>query len=326
MNWKSGGWRVWFAALLPFLGAVQVVGQEEAQQTTQTVTVVVSDDGGKSEKALDQIRNQLKNSGLPEESQKKILAQVEEALAHASAATAEVTKAGKAAANAAKEAAEQLGKSLPANKMMPSIQLNMEDLQNRIEGKLKGRLQLGGPQFQLGVGTGPSYRIGISLAQKQQEDDDDDEDEDDDEDDEDDDEQVEGMVVEQVMDDSPASKAGIEPGDVIVSVNGKGLRDFTQLQRVVREAGESDKALVLTLRRDGKDKKIKIKPVKTEESDVSVMEMELLPQQGVFLNGLPLSSFGATDASCSEDLKKEIAELRDEIGELKKMVKKLLEK
>jgi C-terminal processing protease CtpA/Prc len=305
MKRKRGFWQVLFAAALPLLGAVEGFGQEEAQQTKRTVTVVVSDDDGTSSEVLDRIRKQLKSSGMSEDAQNKILAQVEEALARSASAASEAAKAGKAAAQAAGQAARQLGRDLPA------VQLNMNDLRNQIEAKIKGRFQLGGQ------GTGPSYRIGISLAQKQDEEDEEDEEGEDEE---------QGMVVEQVMDDSPASKAGIEPGDVIVSVNGDALTEFTELQNAVREAGESDKPLVLLLLRDGKEQKLKVKPEKTEESDVGFMEMELMPQQGIVVNGLPLSSVNPWNASEGESLKKEIAELKEEIMELKKMVRKLLEK
>jgi C-terminal processing protease CtpA/Prc len=312
---KSGFWRMVFAAFVPMLAGTQAMGQEVPRPSTQTVTVVVSDDDGKPSEALDQIRKQLKSSGMSEDAQKKILAQVEEAMARAASATSEAVKAGKAAANAARHATEQV------NIDLHGVPLNMDDLRNRIEAKIKGRFQYGGQ------GTGPSYRIGISLAQRQHEDDkDEDEDEDEVEDEDEDEHEDEGMVVEQVMDDSPAKKAGIEEGDMIVWVNGKALDDFTELQDAVREAGESDKALVLMLRRDGKEKKVKVKPEKTEGSDVGFMEMELMPQQGLVVNGIPLPSLNPWTNSSSDDLKKEIAELKEDIGELKKMVKKLLEK
>lgn len=314
MMGKIGFWRVLVAACMPLLGAVQAIGQEEGQRTSQTFTVVVSDEDGKSSEALDQIRKQLKNSGMSEDVQKKILAQVEEALARAASATSEAVKAGKAAANAARQATEQIIE-------MPGVPLNMDDLRNRIEARIKGRFQYGGE------GTGPSYRIGISIAQRQDEDDDDEEEGDDEEDEDDDDEEEdEGMVVEQVMDESPASKAGIEAGDMILSVNGTTLDSFTELQDAVREAGESDNALVLMLRRDGKEKKVKVKPEKTQGSDVGFMEMELMPQQGIVVNGIPLGPLTPSNAAGGEELKKEIAELREEISELKKMIKKLLEK
>jgi len=56
------------------------------------------------------------------------------------------------------------------------------------------------------------------------------------------------------------------------------------------------------------------------------MEMELMPQQGIVVNGIPLGPLTPSNTAGGEELKKEIAELREEISELKKMIKKLLEK
>ncbi len=305
-------WNVFFkmslAVILPLLGAFATFAQEQSK-TTKTMTVVVSSDDENPKAVLDQLRKQLKNSGLPEDQQNKIIAQVEESL-------------DRAAANA-KEGAGKIEKDLPR------IQLNMEQLKNRMEG-IRGRLQQGGE------GAGPTYRIGLSLTQKQDEDDEEnDEDEDDDEGDED-----EGMVVEDVMEDSPANKAGIEPGDVVVSVNGKALKDFTVLQDAVQVAGKAEKPVVLVVRREGKDIKLKVKPVQTENSDLGMMELNLVPKDGVMVGpgfvfrGLPNATQGQAQGNAftwttpgeDESLKTEIAELKEEIAELKKMVKKLLDK
>jgi membrane-associated protease RseP (regulator of RpoE activity) len=311
-------WSVFFkmslAVILPLLGAFATFAQEQSK-TTKTMTVVVSSDDENPKAVLDQLRKQLKNSGLPEDQQNKIIAQVEESL-------------DRAAANA-KEASGKIEKDLPR------IQLNMEQLKNRMEG-IRGRLQQGGE------GAGTTFRIGISLTQKQDEDDEEDEDDEDEAEDEDEGEgdEDEGMVVEGVMEDSPASKAGIEPGDVVVSVNGKSLKDFTVLQEAVQDAGKAEKPVVLVVRREGKDIKLKIKPVQTENSDLGMMELNLVPKDGVMVGpgivfrGLPNAAPGQAQGNAftwtmpgeDESMKKDIAELKEEIAELKKMVKKLLDK
>lgn len=303
MSRWNGFFKMSLAVVLPLLGAFAAFAQEQAK-TTKTMTVVVSSDDENPKAVLEQLRKQLKNSGLPEDQQNKLLAQVEESL-------------DRAAANA-KEGSGKIEKE------SPRIQLNMEQLKNRMEG-IRGRLQQGGE------GTGPTYRIGISLTQKQ--------DEDDDEEDEDEGKD-EGMVVEEVMADSPASKSGIEPGDVVVSVNGKALKDFTVLQEAVQVAGKAEKPVVLVVRREGKDIKLKVKPVQTENSDLGMMELNLVPKDGVMVGpgfvfrGLPNAAQGQAQGNAftwtmpgeDESMKKEIAELKEEIVELKKMVKKLLDK
>jgi serine protease Do len=71
----------------------------------------------------------------------------------------------------------------------------------------------------------------------------------------------EGAVVTQVEDDSPASKAGLKVGDVIVKVNGEQVSDASQLQIEVgqKQPGTNIKLDVL---RDGKTETI---PVTLEE-------------------------------------------------------------
>lgn len=46
----------------------------------------------------------------------------------------------------------------------------------------------------------------------------------------------EGVMVVQVMDDTPAARAGLKAGDVIVSVNDRGVKDTEALQKALRDA------------------------------------------------------------------------------------------
>ncbi|HEX2273973.1 MAG TPA: trypsin-like peptidase domain-containing protein [Acidimicrobiales bacterium] len=59
-----------------------------------------------------------------------------------------------------------------------------------------------------------------------------------------------GVVVEEVVDGSPADRAGLEPGDVIVSVGGTAVDDPEELREAIadRRPGEQ---VQLTFRRDG---------------------------------------------------------------------------
>ncbi len=64
---------------------------------------------------------------------------------------------------------------------------------------------------------------------------------------------VRGAVVTQVLDGSPAERAGLRPGDVIVAVNGKPLRGASQLRNTVglHRIGE---AIRLGIVRDGRER------------------------------------------------------------------------
>ncbi|MDD2366757.1 MAG: DegQ family serine endoprotease [Desulfuromonadaceae bacterium] len=69
--------------------------------------------------------------------------------------------------------------------------------------------------------------------------------------------QAKGALVNDVVKGSPADKAGIRQGDVIISFNGKEIKDPSHLQRAVAEAeiGKSSKA---TLFREGREVELTI--------------------------------------------------------------------
>lgn len=62
-----------------------------------------------------------------------------------------------------------------------------------------------------------------------------------------------GAFVSQVVPDSAAEKAGIEAGDIIVSVNGKKIKTFSELRAKVATLG-AGKTVKLGIIRDGKEK------------------------------------------------------------------------
>jgi S1-C subfamily serine protease len=66
-----------------------------------------------------------------------------------------------------------------------------------------------------------------------------------------------GVLVSDVVDDSPAEKAGLEDGDVIVSFGGKAVTPDTPLTKLVAAAAPGDEVDVVVLR-DGKLKTIKV--------------------------------------------------------------------
>ena len=76
----------------------------------------------------------------------------------------------------------------------------------------------------------------------------------------------EGVLVMEVRPDSPAAKAGLKAGDVIVAVNGKTIEGMSELSSGVREGGE----LSLDVVRDKKRQSLKVtieKPRSRERGD-----------------------------------------------------------
>lgn len=66
-----------------------------------------------------------------------------------------------------------------------------------------------------------------------------------------------GVLVNDVVDDSPAAKAGLQDGDVILELNGRPATDQAELTKAVRELAPGAKAELLVLR-DGRQVKLPV--------------------------------------------------------------------
>ena len=86
-----------------------------------------------------------------------------------------------------------------------------------------------------------------------------------------------GLVVDDVLENSPAVKAGFKKNDILVKVGDKALKEPADLLKAVEEAKETE--LTIALRRGGKEMSLKVTPAKrpTEEFEARIIE---LPKDG----------------------------------------------
>ena len=86
-----------------------------------------------------------------------------------------------------------------------------------------------------------------------------------------------GVIVAEVQENSPASKAGIKSGDIIIAVNGKKVEDANDLQKYIMRNPPGTEVTVTVLR-DGKRKNIKVKLGSWEE-DYSLTDYKELEEK-----------------------------------------------
>jgi serine protease Do len=106
-------------------------------------------------------------------------------------------------------------------------------------------------------------------------------------------------------DDSPAQRAGLEPGDIIVAVDGRPIDRMSTLQRVIREY-KPGQTVSLDIVRFGDKKKIAVKlaePPKTTQAAVASNDTEEAPRKP--LDATPADKLGISVAPVPVELVKQ---------------------
>lgn len=85
-------------------------------------------------------------------------------------------------------------------------------------------------------------------------------------------ETTQGGFVEQVVPDSAAAEAGIQAGDVIIKVNGKNVKSFSELRGKIGSIG-AGKKVKLTVIRDGDEENFTVKLKQAESANVEAASL-----------------------------------------------------
>jgi serine protease Do len=87
--------------------------------------------------------------------------------------------------------------------------------------------------------------------------------------------EIGGVLVQRVIKDGPAEKAGLEVGDVILEFDGKAVKSSNELQSLIVKRHAND-VVNLTIWRDGKKiyKSVKLEP---REQDKETCRFDLVP-------------------------------------------------
>jgi membrane-associated protease RseP (regulator of RpoE activity) len=71
-----------------------------------------------------------------------------------------------------------------------------------------------------------------------------------------------GILINTVLNNSPASKAGLKAGDVIVEIDGEPVKGALSLARAIKDKNENESDVILTIVRDRKRMAITVTPAK----------------------------------------------------------------
>ena len=149
-------------------------------------------------------------------------------------------------------------------------------------------------------GDGPSYRLGIMLGEPV------------------------GVMILDTVEDSPAAKAGLQAGDLLLAVDGQPVRNPSMLIARVAEAGNSDEPLRLMIVRDDfkQVKTIDVRPeaIQEESADESPSEEDDDGEEHAEHESEHAESH---DHDHGQDFGHALDELRGEVDELRAKIKRL---
>lgn len=124
-----------------------------------------------------------------------------------------------------------------------------------------------------------------------------------------------GVLVDKVVEDSPAEKGGIEAGDVILKINEDDIEDYGDLKAVVRD--RPNERVTMRIHRSGKaitkDIELGEKEQKKIKLDIDIPDIEELENVLVIKKGELEEEL--------EQLKEELDELKVELEQIKKDLK-----
>jgi membrane-associated protease RseP (regulator of RpoE activity) len=125
-----------------------------------------------------------------------------------------------------------------------------------------------------------------------------------------------GVLVESVQDDSPADKAGIKVGDIVLAVDGKDVKSSADLRTALREKKEGDSVRIEVLR--GRARQTFVTTVKERETP-RVFQLDELP--GVMSSPEWRARVQRFGGDCG-DLQSRIKELETRLKDLEKKLQK----
>lgn len=130
-----------------------------------------------------------------------------------------------------------------------------------------------------------------------------------------------GVLVKEIVDDSPAEKAGMKAGDIIIKVAGTGVADRASLVEAISDM-EPDVETPIVVVRKGKELTLSA-VVGESDYDKAMKEYEQQIQAHAEELGQMTRAKALVIDESTDELRKELAKLREELKEMKKELKEI---
>lgn len=111
-----------------------------------------------------------------------------------------------------------------------------------------------------------------------------------------------GALVAEIVEDSPAEKAGVEPSDVILTFDGRPVEEMRQLPLIVAET-DIDKRVKMTVWRGGEEKSLNVLTGELDEEEVVVASRGGSKQSDSQPDPKELGDLGVTVAELTDEVR-----------------------
>lgn len=130
-----------------------------------------------------------------------------------------------------------------------------------------------------------------------------------------------GLRVEDVVDDSPAEKAGVREDDLILEFNGKKVTGTKEFRDMVAEIAPGTKVSI-KIKRDGKDKKLTAELAGAPGRSLKLRTKKLvIPEIGIDLPDIDIKGIEGLDRSEMNKIRQEMLEVKEELRRLREEMK-----
>jgi len=129
---------------------------------------------------------------------------------------------------------------------------------------------------------------------------------------------AEGVLVQEIVEDSPAEEAGLKAGDVIVKMDGEDVEDTDDVAKFMSDREKGDE-VEIKVRRKGKNKSFKVTLGEQENNDFAfhgMPHMEYFDHDGD--HEVIMRRLHGDDSEELENLRADVEELRAMLEEMKK--------